>query len=357
MPKSQKARKQARFNPLAAARRAAEGQEEPGTSAAAAEEAPKLSAHQLRHIERKRLQVCRPRRDPARHHERSSPRVPPTGRDCGAAQLQAQGEQGGQGAAQARQEGACAGAQAGVSGGWEEGSRAHALYRRRRLSHRPRVRLSRRLSQPPPPLASSQVRQQAKTLRRAPKGGGGGGGGAGEAVEAVGEGAADDTSIIDAPMEADEPLRGFRCAYRSRSLCPSAAPSGTFPRAFRREHAVAAPLRGASQTRARRPSRSVCAAATLFAAASDAGPPAFLPAASTCRRRCRWQGDNPGDDNLDGGRRIARRRVVPPPARAVSCPDSRPPQVPLCPPLLPLGPSGSPTAMFLASTVGAWPRA
>lgn len=57
MPKSQKARKQARFNPLAAARRAAEGQEEPGTSAAAAEEAPKLSAHQLRHIERKRLQA------------------------------------------------------------------------------------------------------------------------------------------------------------------------------------------------------------------------------------------------------------------------------------------------------------
>jgi len=96
-----------------------------------------------------------------------------------------------------------------VSGGWEEGSRAHALYRRRRLSHRPRVRLSRRLSQPPPPLASSQVRQQAKTLRRAPKGGGGGGGGAGEAVEAVGEGAADDASMIDAPLEADEPLRGF----------------------------------------------------------------------------------------------------------------------------------------------------
>ena len=87
MPKSQKARKQARFNPLAAARRAAEGQEEPGTSAAAAEEAPKLSAHQLRHIERKRLQVCRPRRDPARHHERSTRARPahrPRRRRCAA---------------------------------------------------------------------------------------------------------------------------------------------------------------------------------------------------------------------------------------------------------------------------------
>ncbi|EOD26227.1 hypothetical protein EMIHUDRAFT_115152 [Emiliania huxleyi CCMP1516] len=128
MPKSQKARKQARFNPLAAARRAAEGQEEPGTSAAAAEEAPKLSAHQLRHIERKRLQA------------------------------------------------------------------ETAALRSSKL----------KVSK------ADKVRQQAKTLRRAPKGGGGGGGGAGEAVEAVGEGAADDASMIDAPLEADEPLRGFR---------------------------------------------------------------------------------------------------------------------------------------------------